>query len=82
MYRELEGYKSKQTKSAPEFKNVGYIDVLELIEDIDSKSDSIKDCQFVCKMRLKLQHIYYMAMFDDLRAEKNSSAVDPQTEDE
>ncbi len=39
MYRELEGYKSKQTKSAPEFKNVGYIDVLELIEDIDSKSD-------------------------------------------
>ena len=60
--------------------NVTYEDVLQSIESVESEAQTVKDCQFVCKMRLKLQDIKYQAKFDDLYArlegKKTEEAVD------
>ena len=60
---------------------MSYEDVLQNIENVESEAQTVKDCQFVCKMRLKLQDIKYQAKFDDLYAKFENKKTEETIED-
>lgn len=59
MYNEIEHDYNQEADRNFKFKNVTYDDVLERIDKLDSKGETIKDLQYICKMRMKLEQIKY-----------------------
>ncbi len=68
MYNEHEHFYNQEAESKFKFKNVTYDDILESINKLESEAQTIKDVQYLCKMRMKLDRIKYQGMFDDLNA--------------
>lgn len=59
MYIELERYDNEELKSKPEYKEVSLEEVSLRIREFQIEAQTVKDSQFICEMRLKLQDIKY-----------------------
>jgi hypothetical protein len=59
MYIELERYGSQEMESEPQFKEVSLEEVSLRIREFQIEAQTVKDSQFICEMRLKLQDIKY-----------------------